>query len=71
MLQLCVNIADVYCLHCLHNATSYARQNILSESSRYSKNGGAEGGGQYEREFQQEAGEQPIKVGWTSGTNEM
>ena len=33
------------------------------------KNGGTGGGGWWEREFQEEAGEELVKVGWTRGRN--
>ena len=44
-------------------------KNCGSEKGRLVKNGGAEGGGWCEREFQEEAGEEPIRVGWTRGKN--
>ena len=44
-------------------------KNYRSEKSRQVKNGGAEGGGRCESEFQEEAGEESTKVSWTLGKN--
>ena len=44
-------------------------ENCGSEKYRQVKNGGAEGGGWCERGFQEEAGEELAKVGWTRGKN--
>ena len=49
-----------------YTASSCVRWEALRERrERASKNGGAEGGDLCERGSQEEAGEEPVQVGWT------
>ena len=64
--DLSINNSDAI-LHCYSELLD--EKNCGSEKNKQAKNGGAEGGGGCERESQEEAGEESVKVGWTRGQN--
>ena len=72
LIRIAFNFPIYKCLHLptlpvWQETPAFARIFCGIENNRLAQNGGVEGGGWCEREFKEEAGEEPVEVGWNRG----